>query len=133
MMTDPIADMLARIRNAALARQDVTRMPASKLKKAIADVLKREGYVSDVREEEWGPEKRKTLTIVLKYSQERRSAFLGLRRVSKPGRRVYVGHSDIPRVLNGLGVSIVSTSHGLMTDKEARQRKVGGELICEVW
>jgi small subunit ribosomal protein S8 len=133
MMTDPIADMLARIRNAALARQDVTRMPASKLKKAIADVLKREGYVSDVREEEWGPEKRKTLTIVLKYSQERRSAFLGLRRVSKPGRRVYVGHSDIPRVLNGLGVSIVSTSHGLMTDKEARQRKMGGELICEVW
>jgi small subunit ribosomal protein S8 len=133
MMTDPIADMLARIRNAALARQDVTRMPASKLKKAIAEVLKREGYVSDVREEEWGPEKRKTLTIVLKYSQERRSAFLGLRRVSKPGRRVYVGHSDIPRVLNGLGVSIVSTSHGLMTDKEARQRKVGGELICEVW
>ena len=133
MMTDPIADMLSRIRNAALARQDVTRMPASKLKKAIADVLKREGYVSDVREEEWGPEKRKTLTIVLKYSQERRSAFLGLRRVSKPGRRVYVGHSDIPRVLNGLGVSIVSTSHGLMTDKEARQRKMGGELICEVW
>jgi small subunit ribosomal protein S8 len=133
MMTDPIADMLARIRNAALARQELTRMPASKLKRAIADVLKREGYVADVREEEWGPEKRKTLTVVLKYSAERRSAFLGLRRVSKPGRRVYVGHSDIPRVLNGLGVSIVSTSHGLMTDKEARQRKVGGELICEVW
>lgn len=133
MMTDPIADMLARIRNAAMARQDVTRMPASKLKKAIAEVLKREGYVSDVREEEWGPEKRKTLTVVLKYSGEKRSAFVGLRRVSKPGRRVYVGHADIPRVLNGLGVSIVSTSHGLLTDKEARKRKLGGELICEVW
>src|SRR6478735_10546093 len=131
MMTDPIADMLARIRNAALARQDVTRMPASKLKKAIAEVLKREGFVADVREEEWGPEKRKTLTVVLKYSAERRCAFLGMRRVSKPGRRVYVGHSDIPRVLNGLGVSIVSTSHGLLTDKEARKRKLGGELLCE--
>lgn len=133
MMTDPIADMLARIRNAALARQDVTRMPASKLKKAIAELLKREGYVADVREEEWGPEKRKTLTVVLKYSSERRCAFLGMRRVSKPGRRVYVGHSDIPRVLNGLGVSIVSTSHGLLTDKEARKRKLGGELLCEIW
>lgn len=133
MMTDPIADMLARIRNAALARHDATRIPASKLKKEIAVLLKREGYLSDVREEEWGPQKRKTLTLTLKYGQDRRSAFIGIRRISKPGRRVYVGHSDIPRVLNGLGVSILSTSRGLMTDREARKNKVGGELLCEVW
>ena len=133
MMTDPIADMLARIRNAALARHDATHIPASKLKKEIAVLLKREGYLSDVREEEWGPQKRKTLTLTLKYGQDRRSAFIGIRRVSKPGRRVYVGHADIPRVLNGLGVSILSTSRGLMTDREARKNKVGGELLCEVW
>jgi small subunit ribosomal protein S8 len=133
MMTDPIADMLARIRNAALARHDVTRLPASKMKRSIADLLKREGYVADVSEEEWGPQKRKTITVTLKYSPDRTAAFRGLRRVSRPGRRVYVRHSEIPRVLSGLGVSILSTSHGLMTDKEARQKRVGGELLCEVW
>lgn len=132
-MTDPIADMLARIRNAALARHDVTRLPASKMKRSIADLLKREGYVADVNEEEWGPQKRKTITVTLKYSADRTAAFRGLRRVSRPGRRVYVRHTEIPRVLSGLGVSILSTSHGLMTDKEARQKKVGGELLCEVW
>jgi small subunit ribosomal protein S8 len=133
MMTDPIADMLARIRNAALARHDVTRLPASKMKRSIADLLKREGYVSDVNEEEWGPQKRKTITVTLKYSPDKTAAFRGLRRVSRPGRRVYVRHSEIPRVLSGLGVSILSTSQGLMTDKEARQKRVGGELLCEVW
>ena len=133
MMTDPIADMLARIRNAALARHDVTRVPASKIKKRIAELLKREGYLADVSEEEWGPEKRKTITVRLKYGADRSSAFRGIRRVSKPGRRVYVRHSEIPRVLSGLGTSILSTSHGLMTDKEARQKKIGGELLCEVW
>ena len=132
-MTDPIADMLARIRNAALARHDVTRLPASKMKRSIADLLKREGYVADVNEEEWGPQKRKTITVTLKYSADRTAAFRGLRRVSRPGRRVYVRHSEIPRVLSGLGVSILSTSQGLMTDKEARQKRVGGELLCEVW
>jgi len=133
MLTDPIADMLARIRNAALARHDVTRLPASKIKRSIAELLKREGYVADVNEEEWGPQKRKTITVTLKYGADRTAAFRGLRRVSRPGRRVYVRHTEIPRVLSGLGVSILSTSQGLMTDKEARQKKVGGELLCEVW
>ena len=132
-MTDPIADMLARIRNAAMARHEVARIPASKIKKSIAKLLEQEGYVSSVSEEEWGPQKRKTLTVTLKYADNRNVAFAGLRRISKPGRRVYVGHDKIPRVLNGLGVSIISTSQGLMTDKEARTKKVGGELICEVW
>jgi len=133
MMTDPIADMLARIRNAAMARHDVARIPASKIKKGIAELLQREGYISSVAEEEWGPAKRKTITVVLKYGGDRRCAFAGMRRISKPGRRVYVGSGDIPRVLNGLGCSIISTSQGLMTDKEARARKVGGEILCEVW
>jgi len=132
MMTDPIADMLSRIRNAALARHDVARIPASKMKKSIADLLEREGYVSSVREEE-GPDKRKLITVTLKYGDSHQAAFRGLRRVSKPGRRVYVGYEGIPRVLNGLGVSILSTSQGLMTDRDARNKKLGGELLCEVW
>lgn len=133
MMTDPVSDMLARIRNAALARHEATHVPASKMKKAIAELLKTEGYVADVRQEEWGPQKRQTLLITLKYGRDRRAAFLGLRRVSKPGRRVYVRHDEIPRVLSGLGISILSTSQGIMTDKQARERRVGGELLCEVW
>ena len=133
MTSDPISDMLARIRNAALARHELTRLPASTLKHQVAELLKTEGYVADVREEEWGPEKHRTLTIVLKYNHDRDCAFHGIRRVSRPGRRVYVRHDQIPRVLSGLGVSILSTSQGLMTDKEARRRKVGGELLCEVW
>ena len=133
MMTDPIADLLGRIRNAAMARHELTRVPANKLKKNIALLLKAEGYVADVRQEEWGPKKHQTLTIVLKYGEDRTSAFQGIRRVSRPGRRVYVRHDQIPRVLSGLGISIISTSTGLMSDKEARRRKVGGELLCEVW
>ena len=133
MMTDPVADLLSRIRNASLARHDVTRVPANKLKKNIALLLKAEGYVADVRQEEWGPKKQQKLTIVLKYGDDRTSAFQGIRRVSRPGRRVYVRHDQIPRVLSGLGISIISTSTGLMSDKEARRRKLGGELLCEVW
>jgi small subunit ribosomal protein S8 len=134
MTSDPISDMLARIRNAALARHELTRLPASGVKQAIAELLKTEGYVADVREEEWGPKKYRTLTIVLKYGSDRGDpAFRGIRRVSRPGRRVYVRHDQIPRVLSGLGVSILSTSQGMMTDKQARRLKVGGELICEVW
>ncbi len=133
MMTDPVADLLSRIRNASLARHELTRVPANKLKKNIALLLKAEGYVADVRQEEWGPQKHQTLTIVLKYGEDRTSAFQGIRRVSRPGRRVYVRHDQIPRVLSGLGISIISTSTGLMSDKEARRRKVGGELLCEVW
>jgi small subunit ribosomal protein S8 len=133
MTSDPISDMLARLRNASMARHELTRLPASSVKYSIAELLKSEGYVADVREEEWGPKKHKTLTIVLKYVGEKESAFRGIRRVSRPGRRVYVRHDQIPRVLSGLGVSILSTSRGLMTDKEARRLKVGGELLCEVW
>jgi small subunit ribosomal protein S8 len=133
MMTDPVADLLSRIRNASMARHELTRVPANKLKKNIALLLKAEGYVADVRQEEWGPQKHQTLTIVLKYGEDRTSAFQGIRRVSRPGRRVYVRHDQIPRVLSGLGISIISTSTGLMSDKEARRRKLGGELLCEVW
>jgi small subunit ribosomal protein S8 len=134
MVNDPISDLLARIRNASMAHHELTRLPASKLKHGIAELLKAEGYVADVRTEEWGEKKHQTLTIVLRYhGPDRQSAFHGIRRVSRPGRRVYVRHDQIPRVLSGLGVSILSTSHGLMTDKECRRRKVGGELLCEVW
>jgi len=133
MNSDPIADLLARLRNAALARHEHARIPASRLKVAVAELLKAEGYVTDVHREEVGPKKEPTLTITLKYGNDRKCAFLGLRRVSRPGRRVYLGHDSIPRVLSGLGVSILSTSQGVMTDKEARRRKIGGELICEVW
>jgi small subunit ribosomal protein S8 len=129
-MTDPIADMLTRIRNAALARHDRTEMPASKMKKAVADILKSEGYIADVRPSDGDTAK---LTIVLKYGRDRTSAIDGVRRVSRPGRRVYVKHDRIPRVLSGLGISILSTSHGMMSDRDARKHKLGGELICEVW
>jgi small subunit ribosomal protein S8 len=130
MMTDPIADMLTRIRNAALARHDRTEVPASKMKKAVAHILKSEGYIADVKESDGSTDK---LTIVLKYGRDRTSAIDGVRRVSRPGRRVYVRHDRIPRVLSGLGISILSTSHGLMSDRDARKHKLGGELICEVW
>jgi small subunit ribosomal protein S8 len=131
MMTDPIADMLTRIRNASLARHDRTEVPASRLKEAVAKILKLEGFIADVRPTEGEGEKK--LTIVLKYGRDRQSAIDGVRRVSRPGRRVYVRHDRIPRVLSGLGISILSTSHGLMSDREARRQKVGGELLCEVW
>jgi small subunit ribosomal protein S8 len=130
MMTDPIADMLTRIRNAALARHDRTEIPASNIKKAVAEILKAEGYIADVRPSEGNAGK---LTIVLKYGRDRSSAIDGIKRVSRPGRRIYVKHDRIPRVLSGLGISILSTSHGLMSDREARRLKLGGELLCEVW
>jgi small subunit ribosomal protein S8 len=129
MMTDPVADMLTRIRNAALARHERTLVPASQLKKHIAEILKAEGYIADVRQEE-DP---RSLTIVLKYGRDRTSAIDGIKRISRPGRRVYVRHDHIPRVLQGMGVAILSTSRGIMSDKEARRQKVGGELLCEVW
>jgi small subunit ribosomal protein S8 len=133
MMTDPIADMLARVRNAGLAQHAVTRIPSSKLKQRLAEILKAEGYIADVRTEDSPITQRPELVVALKYDRDRSSAFRGLRRVSRPGRRVYVRHDSIPRVLSGLGTSILSTSQGLMTDREARRRKVGGELLCEVW
>jgi small subunit ribosomal protein S8 len=133
MMTDPIADMLARVRNAAMAQHAITRMPASKVKHSIAKILKDAGYIADVRLDESPITKRPEIVLALKYDRDRSCAFQGIRRVSRPGRRVYVGHDRIPRVLSGLGTSILSTSQGMMTDSEARRRKVGGELVCEVW
>lgn len=130
MMTDPIADMLARIRNATLARQSRTEMPLSKIKVRIAAILKDEGYISDYSIDEAGHGK---IVVILKYTEGYNSAIVGMRRHSRPGRRVYVGYRDIPRIHNGLGVAIMSTSRGLMTDKTARAEKVGGEILCEVW
>jgi len=131
MVNDPVADMLARIRNAIHARHDRTALPSSRLKVRVAEILKNEGFISDFEEaESLG---RKTLTLVLKYDRNRKSAIDGLKRVSRPGRRVYVGHDKIPRVISGLGMAILSTSRGLMTDGDARRHKVGGELLCEVW
>ena len=131
MMTDPIADMLTRIRNGALARHDRVEMPDSGLKEQVALVLKGEGFVDDVRTSEG--EGARLLTVVLRYGRDRESAIDGISRVSAPGRRVYVRHDRIPRVRSGMGVSILSTSRGVMTDKEARKQRVGGELLCEVW
>jgi small subunit ribosomal protein S8 len=131
MMTDPISDMLARIRNGALARHDRVEMPHSHLKKHIADVLKDAGYVDDVRESDG--DGKKTLTLVLRYGRGKDSAIDGIRRVSAPGRRLYVRYDRIPTVRSGMGISILSTSRGVMTDRQAREQKVGGELLCEVW
>lgn len=134
MLTDPISDMLTRIRNGALARHERVVMPHSVLKERIGHVLKSEGFVDDVRVEDNADIKgKRDLTIVLRYGREKQSAIDGLRRVSSPGRRVYVAHDRIPRVVSGMGVSILSTSRGVMTDKEARKQRVGGELLCEVW
>ena len=133
MMTDPIADMLARIRNASQARHERAEMPGSSVKLAIAELLKAEGYVSDVKSEKTD-DGRSVLTITLKYGgRERTSAIVGMRRSSRPGRRVYVGCEDIPKVHNGTGVAILSTSGGVITDRVARERRMGGELLCEVW
>jgi small subunit ribosomal protein S8 len=131
MMTDPIADMLTRIRNASMARHDRCELPHSKLKEHVAGVLKSEGYLDDVRVSEG--EDPKTLVLVLRYGRDRQSAIDGIRRVSTPGRRVYVRHDRIQRVCSGMGISILSTSRGVMTDREARRQRVGGELLCEVW
>jgi small subunit ribosomal protein S8 len=131
MMTDPIADMLTRIRNASMARHDRVELPHSHIKESLASVMKAEGYIDDVRVSEG--EDPRMLTLVLRYGRERQSAIDGLRRVSTPGRRVYVRHDRIGRVCSGMGISILSTSRGLMTDREARRQRVGGELLCEVW
>src|SRR5579872_4787032 len=131
MMTDPIADMLTRIRNGALAHHERVEMPHSRLKEHVATVMRAEGYLDDVRASEG--EDPKVLTLVLRYGRDRESAIDGLRRVSTPGRRVYVRHDRIQRVCSGMGISILSTSRGVMTDREARRQHVGGELLCEVW
>ena len=132
-MTDPIADMLTRIRNANIAMHDVTSMPSSKVKEALARILLQEGYIEgwDAADDPTRPGRK--LTITLKYTPDRRRTISGLRRVSKPGLRVYTSATEVPRVLGGMGIAILSTNQGLMTDREARQRRVGGEILCHVW
>jgi small subunit ribosomal protein S8 len=132
-MTDPIADMLTRVRNANTAMHDSVRMPNSKLKESLAGVLEKEGYISgfEVRPARSGPGSE--LEITLKYDNDRKRTIAGLRRVSKPGLRIYARADKMPRVLGGLGVAVLSTSNGLMTDREARKRHVGGEVLCYVW
>ena len=133
MITDPISDMLTRIRNANASMKDEVVMPASKQKVALADILKREGYISDYSTIDNPNGPGKSLKIGLKYSDDRKRTISGIKRVSTPGLRVYRAATEVPRVLGGLGVAVLSTSHGLMTDREARQRNVGGEVMCFVW
>ena len=133
-MTDPIADMLTRVRNASQAYHDTAVMPHSKIKVGIAEILASEGYiagwsVADPAEGEVG----KTLSITLKYGQNRERSIAGVRRISKPGLRVYAKSTNLPKVLGGLGIAIISTSDGLMTDKQAHGQKVGGEVLAYVW
>lgn len=129
-MTDPIADMLTRIRNAVSARHDVVELPSSKEKVEIARILKEEGFIHGYVV---SGEVQKVLTISLKYGPNKEKVLSGLKRISKPGLRVYVDVNRIPRVLNGLGVAILSTSHGLVTDKQARNQHIGGEVVAYIW
>ena len=131
MLTDPIADMLTRIRNANRARHERTEMPTSRLKVEIARILKEEGYISDFRVQKG--ESFDTLVIDLKFGRNRERIITDLKRVSKPGRRVYAGRDRLPKVLGGMGTAILSTSQGLVTGKTAAERGVGGEVICHVW
>ncbi len=132
-MTDPIADMLTRIRNANVAMHDQVRMPSSKLKESLAAILQREGYIDGFSVRDSVERPGRTLEIKMKYTAERSRTISGIRRVSKPGLRVYTAADKLPRVLGGLGVAVLSTSQGLMTDREARKHRVGGEVLCYVW
>lgn len=131
MVSDPIGDLLNRIRNAQKARFDKLDIPASRMKANLCRILKEEGYIKNykfIKDDKQG-----ILRVHLKYGESRLGAVSGARRISKPGRRYYVGHEDIPRVLNGMGISIISTSRGVMTDRQARKEQVGGEVLCAVW
>lgn len=130
-VSDPLADMFTRLRNAAAARHDDVRIPASKVKRAIADVLKEEGFVNAIAEEQDGA--RRYLKLDLMYDEDRRAVISGIRRVSRPGLRVYASKREIPRVFGGLGIAIMSTSQGVMSGREAWRRKIGGEVLCYVW
>ncbi|QER41475.1 30S ribosomal protein S8 [Thermodesulfobacterium sp. TA1] len=131
MMTDPIADMLTRIKNALQNRHKRVVVPSSKIKLAILKILKEEGYIEDFIYHDEKPQGK--IEIVLKYDEFKRPVISGIKRVSKPGRRIYRRYKDLSKVLDGLGIAIVSTSQGIMTDHEAKRRKVGGEVICEIW
>ena len=131
MVTDPIADMLTRIRNAKAMRYKEVEVPASKIKLEIARILKEEGYIVDYKTKE--SDSQSIIVLTLKYGEKKESVITGLKRISKPGLRVYAKVNEIPRVLNGLGIVILSTSQGLMTDKEARAKQVGGEVLAYIW
>ncbi|TFE23893.1 30S ribosomal protein S8 [Cohnella luojiensis] len=131
VMSDPIADMLTRIRNANLVRHESVELPASMVKKQIAEILKREGFIRDAEYVE--DNKQGLIRIFLKYGPNNERVITGLKRISKPGLRVYTKSTEVPRVLGGLGIAIISTSKGIITDKEARQGKSGGEVLCYVW
>ncbi|MFN8035029.1 MAG: 30S ribosomal protein S8 [Acidimicrobiia bacterium] len=132
-MTDPIADMLTRLRNANTAFHDDVSMPSSKVKEALARILVSEGYITDFSVADDATRPGRRLTIQLKYTPDRRRTISGIKRVSKPGLRVYIPANKVPRVLGGMGIAILSTNQGLMTDREARKRNVGGEVLCQVW
>ena len=132
-MTDPIADMLTRLRNANQAYHDEVSMPYSKLKAGVAEILKQEGYITSFEVEDPEGTVGKVLTITLKYGRNRERSIAGVRRISKPGLRVYAKHTGLPKVLGGLGVAIISTSQGLLTDRQAGQKGVGGEVLAYVW
>ena len=126
-LTDPIADMLTRIRNASSSKHETVDVPKSKMKKAIADILVEEGYIKGYTEDE------RNLKIALKYVGNKQKVISGLKRISKPGLRIYAAKDELPKVLNGLGIALISTSKGIMTDKEARQNGVGGEVLAYIW
>lgn len=131
VMTDPIADMLTRIRNANSVGHEKVEIPGSNVKRALAEILKNEGFVRDA---EFIPDdKQGVIRVFLKYGKNQERVITGLKRISKPGRRVYANHETLPRVLGGLGIAVISTSKGIMTDKEARKQQVGGEVVCYVW
>jgi small subunit ribosomal protein S8 len=132
-MTDPIADMLTRLRNANSAQFDSVKMPGSKLKTALAAILEREGFIAGYQVKDDPQRPGTTLEITLKYSEDRNRTIGGIKRVSKPGLRIYAKADAMPRVLGGMGVVVLSTSKGLMTDREARKRHLGGEVLCYVW
>lgn len=131
VMTDPIADLLTRIRNANIVRHEILEVPSSNIKKAIANIMLQEGYLKNIEEYQDGSVK--MLRLTMKYGQNKERVITGLKRISKPGLRVYSKQEDIPKVLNGLGVAIISTSKGILTDKEARKQGLGGEVICYIW
>jgi small subunit ribosomal protein S8 len=131
-MTDPIADFLTRIRNANLVRHDLVVAPSSKIKKSIAEILKAEGFIGDY-EEVNTENKQGELQVSLKYGPNKERVITGLKRISKPGLRVYAKSDSIPKVLNGMGIAIISTSEGLLTDRQAREKKIGGEIVAYVW
>ena len=130
-MTDPIADLLTRVRNAQRARHDIVTIPASRIKKSILEILKHEGFISDYQFEDQGPQG--NLHAYLKYDKDEKPIILGIQRVSTPGCRRYVGSKEIPRVLNGLGIAVLSTSKGVISDRDARRLGVGGEVLAYVW